>query len=109
MKLTSASDGARAGVSAADGERILLLFPGAPGCTMGAGMFGGFPCWPDAVAALRKTKARLCQAQDAMSKYTTCGFAGQSIAGKKLPRLVRSQEGSGSEVTYRPPRCRFQI
>ena len=39
MNLVSASAGARGIVTAASGERILLLCPGAPGWTMGAGAF----------------------------------------------------------------------
>src|ERR1700692_1121220 len=55
MKLTSATAGVRRGMTAASGERILLLCPGAPGCTMGALPGAGVSDWPQAVRALAKS------------------------------------------------------
>src|SRR5260370_1129434 len=52
MNAMSASEGVRSGVGVVVGGRILLLCPGAPGCTMGALPGAIFCCWQDAVAAL---------------------------------------------------------
>ena len=61
------------------GERILLLCPGAPGCTMGAAPVAEFACWSHAVAALAKSKAaEIGQTPSAMSNYTTWHFAGST-------------------------------
>src|SRR2546427_7630167 len=60
MKLTSAPAGDRRGMTAVSGERILLLCPGAPGCTMGAAVSG----WPQAFTALTKrTTTEISQTQ----------------------------------------------
>src|SRR5947208_1653508 len=60
MKLTSAMAGVRRGMTAVSGERILLLCPGAPGCTMGAAVSG----WPQAFTALTKsTTTKISQTQ----------------------------------------------
>ena len=55
MKLMSAAAGVRTGMIALSGERILLLCPGAPGCTMGAFSDAGPFVWPQAVIALMKS------------------------------------------------------
>src|SRR5882724_4694603 len=79
MKLISASAGARRGVPAVAGESILLLCPGAPGCTMGALPVVELGCWSDAVAAPRKSRAaEIRQTRSAMSNYTTWHFAGSN-------------------------------
>src|SRR2546430_2315328 len=57
MKLTSATAEVRKGMTAVSGERILLLCPGAPGCTMGAPPGAGVSGWPQAVTALTKSTA----------------------------------------------------
>ena len=79
MKLMSASAGARGGVRAVAGERVVLLRPGAPGCTMGALLVVGLACSPDAAAALRMRKAaEKAQTPSAMNNYTTWYFAGST-------------------------------
>src|ERR1700726_2206793 len=55
MKLTSATAGVRRGMTAVSGERILLLCPGAPGCTIGALPVAGVSGWPHAVTSLTKS------------------------------------------------------
>ena len=55
MKLISAAAGVRRGITAVSGERILLLCPGAPGCTMGALPGAGVSDWPQAVRTLAKS------------------------------------------------------
>jgi len=55
MKLTSATAGVRRGMTAVSGERILLLCPGAPGCTMGALPGAGVSDWPQAVTTPTKS------------------------------------------------------
>src|ERR1700723_2966680 len=55
MNLTSASEGFRGGASAVSGVRVLLLWPGAPGCTIDT-PGSGFTCWHDAVTEVRENK-----------------------------------------------------
>src|SRR5260370_24712187 len=56
MNAMSASEGVRSGAGVVVGGRILLLCPGAPGCTMGASPGVIFCCWHDAVAAFKEIK-----------------------------------------------------
>jgi hypothetical protein len=52
MKSTSAFEGFRKGAFAVSGVRVLLLFPGAPGCTIVTAPGVAFGCWHHVVAAL---------------------------------------------------------
>jgi hypothetical protein len=72
MKRMSAAAGVRDGIVTVAAVRTLPLSPGAPGCTMGA--------WPHAVAAaLNKLRAAYgSKTRNAMSNYTTRGFAGSN-------------------------------
>ncbi len=55
MNLMSASEGLRGAALAVSGVRVLLLCPGAPGCTMDTPPDVVFACWHGALVALRET------------------------------------------------------
>jgi hypothetical protein len=54
MKSTSAFDGFRKGAFAVSGVRVLLLCPGAPGCTIVTPV-AVFDSWHNAVAEIRES------------------------------------------------------
>src|SRR5579864_2875237 len=71
MKLMSAAAGVRGGMTAVSGERILLLCPGAPGCTIGAPPDAGVAGCPQAVTALTKnTTTEVSQTQNLIALET---------------------------------------
>ena len=57
MKLMSASAGVRGRGAAVAGDNILLLCPGAPGCTIGTLPAEGVVSWPDAKPRPRRRRA----------------------------------------------------
>src|SRR5580765_7375429 len=95
MKLTSASTGVFAGVTAAAGVSFLLLLPGAPGCTIGARAAAGLVCWANAAADPREsTVAQIVRTEKAMRQYTSWGFTGSTRLPPLacLPRRLRGKQ-----------------
>src|SRR5882724_11480391 len=68
MNWMSAGNGARGATQAVAGETILLLSPGAPGCTIGA-------CWPRAAAHTRNKAAQEMVDQNVMAHYCRSDLA----------------------------------
>jgi hypothetical protein len=56
---TSACEGFRGGALAVSGVSVLLLWPGAPGCTMDTPLVAVFACWYEAVAEVSESTAAL--------------------------------------------------
>jgi hypothetical protein len=52
IKSTSAFEGFRKGAFAVSGVRVLLVFPGAPGCTIVTPPEVAFGCWHHVITAL---------------------------------------------------------
>src|SRR5580700_5890591 len=91
MKSISALVSSLAGTRMVLAERILLLCPGAPGCTM-------VGCWQNAAAALREIRdAETRQTRSAMSHYKPWFSSGSNVgppvvAGTAGPTILIRDE-----------------